>query len=138
MLQVATFLIKTEPGEYSYADLVRDGATRWSGVSNAAALIALRAMRAGDEALIYHTGSERAVVGLARIATDPYPDPDADDPRRVVVDIQPLRAAKRPVTLAEIKADDRFRDFALVRQSRLSVMEAPAPLAAALRKLAGL
>lgn len=135
---VTTFLVKTEPGDYSYADLARDGATTWSGVSNAAALIAIRAMRAGDEAFIYHTGAERAIVGLARITTDPYPDPDSDDPRRVVVDIKPQRAAPRPVTLAEIKADARFKDFALVRQSRLSVMETPAPLAAALRTMADL
>ena len=138
MRLVATFLIKSDPGEYTFADLVRDGVTRWSGVTNAAALIALRAMRCGDEAFIYHTGAERAIVGLARISTDPYPDPDSDDPRRVVVDIKPLRAVPRPVTLADIKADARFKDFALVRQSRLSVMEAPAPVAAALRTMAGL
>lgn len=135
---MSTFLIKTEPGDYCFDDLVRDGATTWSGVTNAAALIALRAMRAGDDAFIYHTGSERAIVGLARITTDPYPDPDADDPRRVVVDIKPLRAAQSPVTLTAIRADPRFADFALVRQSRLSVMQAPEPLAAALKRMAGL
>lgn len=135
---VRSFLIKTEPGEYAFDDLLRDGRTSWTGVTNAAALQAMGAMRAGDEAFLYHTGAQRSIVGLVRIVTDPFPDPDADDPRRVAVDIEPLRAAAHPVTLSRIKADPRFEAFALVRQSRLSVMEVPASLADALRDMAGL
>lgn len=138
MRSVPTFLIKTEPGEYSYDDLLRDGRTTWDGVTNAAALIAMRRMHQGDEVFWYHTGDQRAIIALARVATDPYPDPDADDPRRVVVDIEPLRLAPQPVTLSEIKSDTRYESFALVRQSRLSVMEVPALFDKALRKMAGL
>ncbi len=116
------WLLKTEPSTYAFADLLREGRTRWEGVSSPAALIHLRAMKTGDEALIYHSGDERAVVGLARIASDPYPDPALGDPRRVVVDLVPLRTLPRPIPLAAIKADRRFADLALVRISRLSVM----------------
>ncbi len=141
---MATFLLKTEPSEYAYADLVRDKKTVWAGVKNAAALGFLRSMNKGDEALIYHTGDEKAIVGLAAIASGPREDPDqpgqtADGkPKFAVVDLTPLRAAKAPVTLATIKGDARFAQFALVKQSRLSVMAVPADLDAALRKLAGL
>jgi predicted RNA-binding protein with PUA-like domain len=116
------WLLKTEPDDYSYADLARDGATVWDGVSNNAALLHLRAMRPGDLALIYHTGGERQAVGLAEITSAPYPDPRGDDPKLVVVDVRPLRALKRPVALAEVKAEPAFADFALVRQGRLSVV----------------
>jgi predicted RNA-binding protein with PUA-like domain len=141
---MATFLLKTEPGEYSFADLQKDGSTCWSGVSNPAALAAIRTMRKGDEAFIYHTGSEKAVVGVAKVASSAYEDPDqpglsaAGEPKFAVVDLKPLRPAKTPVTLAAIKADARFKDFALVRQSRLSVMPVPPALDTLLRKLAGL
>jgi predicted RNA-binding protein with PUA-like domain len=116
------WLMKTEPSTYAFADLLREGRTTWDGVSSPAALIHLRAMRKGEEVLIYHSGDERAVVGLARLASDPYPDPGLGDPRRVVVDLVPLRALARPVPLSTIKADRRFADLALVRISRLSVM----------------
>jgi predicted RNA-binding protein with PUA-like domain len=116
------WLLKTEPSTYSFADLQRDRRTTWDGVSAPAALVHLRAMRNGDEALIYHSGGEKAVVGLARLASDPYPDPKLDDPRRVVVDLVPVRPLATPITLSAIKADPRFKDFALVRISRLSVM----------------
>ena len=119
---MAMWLLKSEPGTYSFSDLVRDGTTCWDGVSAPAALIHLRAMKRGDDALIYHTGDEKAVVGLARIASDPYPDPSADDPRRVVVDISAVAQLISPVTLAVVKADPRFKDFGLVRIGRLSVM----------------
>ena len=118
------WLLKTEPDDYSYADLERDGGTVWDGVSNNAALLHLRAMRPGDLALIYHTGEERQAVGLAEIASAPYPDPRQDDPKLVVVDVRPLRRLARPVTLAAVKADPAFADFALVRQGRLSVVPA--------------
>lgn len=116
------WLLKTEPGTYSFSDLTREGRTCWDGVSNPVALGHLRAMKKGDEAFFYHTGAEKSIVGVARIVSDPYPDPKLDDPRRVVVDIAPLRPLGHPVSLAAVKADPRFKDFALVRIGRLSVM----------------
>lgn len=116
------WLLKTEPDAYSFADLTRDGRTVWDGVSNALALKYIRSMQAGDQALIYHTGDERQVVGLAEIVSAPYADPDASDPKLAVVDVRPLRALQQPVTLAAIKADPFFADFLLVRQGRLSVV----------------
>lgn len=135
---MTTFLFKTEPGAYSFGDLRRDGGTTWTGVSSPAGLLALRACRKGDDVLIYHTGAEKRIVGLARVVKEAYPDPSLDDERRVVVDIRAVREAPHPVTLAAIKADKRFASFALVKQSRLSVMEVPAPIYSALRELAGL
>jgi predicted RNA-binding protein with PUA-like domain len=119
---VKKWLLKTEPGTYSFSDLIREGRTCWDGVSNPVALGHLRAMKKGDEAFFYHTGAEKAIVGLARIVSEPYPDPKLDDPRRVVVDIAPVRPLDHPVSLAAVKADSRFKSFALVRIGRLSVM----------------
>jgi predicted RNA-binding protein with PUA-like domain len=116
------WLLKTEPDHYAYADLERDGATVWDGVSNNAALLHIRAMRPGDLALIYHTGEERQAVGVAEVTSEPYPDRQAGDPKLVVVDVRPLRRLPRPVTLSAVKADAAFADFALVRQGRLSVV----------------
>lgn len=135
---MACWLLKTEPGSYSFGDLARDGRTVWEGVSNALAQKHLRAARAGDEALVYHTGDEKSVVGLARIASDPYPDPGDAEGRRVVVDLEPVRRLPEVVTLGEIKADPAFREFDLVRNSRLSVMPVPEPLRARLLELGGL
>jgi len=116
------WLLKTEPSTYSFVQLERDGKTVWDGVRNALALTHLRKMRKGDRALVYHTGAEKAVVGIARLAADAYPDPKAGDPRIVVVDLAAERALARPVPLAAIKADPRLQDMPLVRISRLSVM----------------
>ncbi|HEX9166170.1 MAG TPA: EVE domain-containing protein [Gemmatimonadales bacterium] len=116
------WLLKTEPSTYSWADLVRAGRATWDGVRNPAALGHLRGMQPGDEAFIYHTGGEKAVVGVARVVTAAYPDPKAGDPRLVVVDLEPVRPLASPVTLAAVKADARFAGFALVRVPRLSVM----------------
>jgi predicted RNA-binding protein with PUA-like domain len=141
---MGTFLLKTEPGDYSYADLVREKTTRWTGVSNPAALAALRSMRKGDEAFIYHTGDEKAIVGLATVSRGAYEDPDrrgltdAGEPKFAVVDLKPVRAVRTPLTLAQIKSDPRFKDFALVRQSRLSVMAVPPDLDKIIRSLTGL
>lgn len=137
---MALWLLKTEPGEYAWDDLVRDGGAVWSGVTNNAALLHLRAMKKGDDALIYHTGSDKRVVGLASIARAAYPDPalDPPDPKRVVVDLKPKKKANTPVTLASIKSDGRFASFDLVRNSRLSVMPVPDNLADLLRRMAGL
>lgn len=116
------WLLKTEPSTYSFADLQRDGRTTWDGVRNAQALIHLRAMRTGDQALIYHSGDERRVVGTATIDGEPYADPRASDTRLVVVDLRAGGGAPQPVPLAAIKADPLFADHPLVRQPRLSVM----------------
>jgi predicted RNA-binding protein with PUA-like domain len=116
------WLLKTEPSNYAYADLERDGATVWDGVSSNAALMHMRKMRPGDLALIYHTGDERQAVGLAEVTSAPYADPRADNPKLVVVDVRPLRRLARPVTLAQVKADQSFAGFALVREGRLSVV----------------
>jgi predicted RNA-binding protein with PUA-like domain len=125
---VARWLLKTEPADYSFADLERDGRTAWDGVGNALALQHARRVRAGDEAVIYHTGAERAAVGLARVVSDPYPDPAAGDPRLVVFDVVPVTRLARPVTLAELKADPAFAGCDLLRLPRLSVVPLPGPL----------
>jgi predicted RNA-binding protein with PUA-like domain len=123
------WLLKTEPGTYSYADLERDGKTAWDGVTNALALKHLRSMKKGDWAFIYHTGDEKQIVGIAEVVNDPYADPEEEDPKLVVVDLKPRERLARPVTLAEIKArtefsepDESGRAFELVRIGRLSVM----------------
>lgn len=119
---MAYWILKTEPATYSFADLERDGQTVWDGVANAQALIHLRQMQPGDGALIYHSGDERAAVGLAEIGSAPYADPQLDDPRRVVVDVRAVRRLARSVPLSAIKADAAFAQLGLVRQGRLSVM----------------
>jgi predicted RNA-binding protein with PUA-like domain len=116
------WLLKTEPGEYSYDDLERDGRGPWDGVTNPVALRNLRAMKRGDRVLVYHTGAEKAVVGRAEVAREAYPDPKAKDERLVVVDVEPRGRLARPVTLAEIKAMAEFAESPLVRQGRLSVV----------------
>jgi predicted RNA-binding protein with PUA-like domain len=116
------WLLKTEPGDYSYDQLEEDGRTRWDGVSNPAALKNLRAMRVGDRALLYHTGKEKAVVGEVEIVAEAYPDPESKNPKLVVVDVEPRGRLGRPVTLAEIKALPVFEGSPLVRQGRLSVV----------------
>ena len=116
------WLLKTEPSAYSFADLERDGKTVWDGVTNALALKHLRAMKKGDLAFIYHTGDERQIVGIAEVASQPYPDPKQRDPKLVVVDFKPRERLHRPVTLAEIKARKEFADWELMRMGRLSVM----------------
>jgi predicted RNA-binding protein with PUA-like domain len=131
------WILKTEPSDYAFADLQRDRRTRWSGVSNPVALKHLRSMAPGDEVMIYHTGDEKRIVGLATVAGAPYPDPDAGDERRTVVDLAAGEALPGPVTLAAIKADPAFADLALVRQGRLSVVPVPAPLWQRLLTLAG-
>lgn len=116
------FLVKEEPEHYSFDAFVTDGGTRWSGVKNPLAQKHLRSIKKGDEVFYYHTGKEKAVVGIARATGDAYADPADKTGKAHVVDLVPVRRLARPVTLAEIKADARFADFALVRMSRLSVM----------------
>ena len=121
-----SYLLKTEPSVYSFDDLLRDRRTVWDGVANAQALIVLRAMKRGDEVLVYHSNEGKAIVGIAKVAKQAYPDPKLDDPKRVVIDIQAVKPLAEPVTLAQIKAVPGLRDLALVRQSRLSCMEVSA------------
>ena len=116
------WLLKTEPSTYSWSDLEREKTAVWDGVSNPVALRNMAAMKPGDDALIYHTGDEKAVVGLARVTTAAYPDPKSKDPKLLVVDITPVRRVAKATTLQEIKADPSFRESPLVRQGRLSVV----------------
>lgn len=117
--------MKTEPSEFSFGDLEREKRAVWDGVTNNTALIHLRAMRKGDRALIYHSGGEKSLVGLADIVSDPYPDPNREDPKVVVVDVAPAGRLSRPVPLGTIKKEKEFASFELVRISRLSVMPVP-------------
>ena len=119
------WLLKTEPDAYSWDDLARDKKTRWDGVTNALALKHIRTMKKRDLALIYHTGDERAAVGIAQITTDPYADPAEHDEKIVVVDLKPKRKLPRAVTLAEFKADKAFAGWDLLRIGRLSVVPVP-------------
>lgn len=116
------WIVKTEPSSYSYEQLERDGKAVWDGVRNAQALIHLRAMRKGDRVLVYHSGADKAVIGTARVTRGAYPDPEASDPKLVVVNLAPDTRLAEPVTLAAIKASGEFANLGLVRQGRLSVM----------------
>jgi predicted RNA-binding protein with PUA-like domain len=124
---MAYFLAKTDPTAYSIDDLERDKTTVWDGVRSAAALLAIRAMHSGDEVLIYHSQGEAAIVGLARVVSEPRIDPN--DPKSWVVDITFVRRLSQPVTLREIKESHLFDDWALVRQGRLSTMSVPEKVA---------
>ena len=116
---MAYWLMKSEPSSYSWDDLVRDGGTEWDGVRNNAARLHLKAMKAGDEAFFYHSMSDKAVVGVLRIARAARPDPKAPD--WVTVRVEPVRALATPVTLQQIKAEPELARMELIRQSRLSV-----------------
>ena len=119
---MAYWLLKTEPTVYSFASLEKDKKTVWDGVTNNLALKYLRSMRKGDLAFIYHTGDEKSLIGIAEVASDPYPDPREKDPRLAVVDIKPKEKLPRALPLSEIKAQTQLKDFELVRLPRLSVM----------------
>jgi len=116
------WLLKTEPGDYSFADLVREKRAVWDGVANNWALKFMREMRCGDRAFIYHTGKDKHLAGIAEVVREAYPDPDANDDRRLVVDVQAVERLPQPVPLAAIKQDEAFAEFLLVKMSRLSVM----------------
>jgi predicted RNA-binding protein with PUA-like domain len=118
----AYWLFKTEPSDYSFADLTRDRRVVWEGVSNPTALGHLRAVKKGDVVAIYHTGGEKSVVGIAEVTRGAYPDPKLGDPKRVVVDLKPVRALATPVPLADFRVDPVLKTTELVRISRLSVM----------------
>lgn len=119
---MARFLVKTEPSTYSFADLQRDRRSVWDGVSNPVALKHLATIRKGDTVMVYHTGAEKQVVGLAQAASDPYPDPKLKDPKRPVVDLEAGKPLPKPVTLAQVKADAVLKGNDLARLPRLSVI----------------
>ena len=115
------WLVKQEPSAYSWANFLADGKTRWTGVRNYTARNNLRAMRKGDAVLFYHSVSEKAVVGIAKVIREAYPDPTATEGDWSAVDLAPEKALPRPVTLDEIKRNPRLKKMALLRLSRLSV-----------------
>jgi predicted RNA-binding protein with PUA-like domain len=116
------WLVKQEPSSYSWSDFTSEGKTNWTGVRNYAARNNLRRMRRGDEVLFYHSGIEKAVVGIAKVTRGAYPDPTASEGDWSAVDLVPIKALRRPVTLRQIKEAPRLKKIQLVRQSRLSVM----------------
>jgi predicted RNA-binding protein with PUA-like domain len=121
------WLVKQEPEDYSWDDFVRDGRTAWTGVRNYTARNNLRGMQTGDKVFYYHSGESRSVVGVARVTKSAFRDPTADDDAWVAVELAPMAALAKPVTLAQIKAEPALKQIGLVRQGRLSVM----PLSAA-------
>jgi predicted RNA-binding protein with PUA-like domain len=116
------WLVKEEPSNYNYDALARDGRTSWTGVRNPVAQRNLQAMKTGDRVFFYHTGDEKAIVGVAKVLGAPYPDPGDKTGKLWAVDLGPVKPVAKPVTLAAVKADPRFADFLLVRLPRLSVM----------------
>ena len=116
------WLFKEEPSSYSFQQFEKDGGTSWAGVRNPLAQKHLRSVKKGDRVFFYHTGNQKAVVGIARATSEPYPDPNDKSGKLVVVDVAPVQALTRPVTLAEIKASKAFATFPLTRLPRLSVM----------------
>jgi predicted RNA-binding protein with PUA-like domain len=131
------WLVKQEPSDYSWSDFVADGSTSWTGVRNFAARNNLRRMSKGDEVLFYHSGEDKAVVGIAKVARTAYRDATAKEGDWSAVDLVPLKPLPKPVTLHEIKAKPALRNIALVRQSRLSVMPLAAKDFATIVKMAG-
>jgi predicted RNA-binding protein with PUA-like domain len=134
---MADFLFKTEPSEYSFADLVAKGASVWDGVRNPVALRNMRDMAKGDRVFVYHTGSEKAVVGVARATSLAYPDPGKPGSNLFVIDLAPVKALKQPVTLSALKADPEFAASPLVRQGRLSVVPLSEKQAAIIERMGG-
>ena len=117
-----SWLVKQEPEDYSWDDLVRDKKTAWTGVRNFQARNNLRNMKTGDAILFYHSGKDKSVVGIAEVAKAAYPDPTAEADSWIAVDIKPVKPLAKPVSLADIRANAKLHDLLLVRQSRLSVM----------------
>lgn len=129
------WLVKSEPDTYAYADLVKDGETVWDGVRNNAAALHLKAMAVGDEVLFYHSGADKAVVGVAKVSKAAFPDPSDEGGRFVAVELTPVRALAKPVTLAQIKGDSALAHMVMVRQGRLSVSPVTADEWSAILKL---
>lgn len=116
------FLVKEEPSNYSYDQFAKDGGTTWTGVKNPVAQKHLRSIKRGDQVFYYHTGDEKAIVGIAQATSDAYPDKADPSGKAYVVDLAPVKKLPRPVTLSAVKADARFKDFPLTYMPRLSVM----------------
>jgi predicted RNA-binding protein with PUA-like domain len=116
------WLVKQEPGSYSWSDFVAEGETAWTGVRNYTARNNLRQMKKGDDVLFYHSGEEKAVVGIARVTRPAYPDSTAEEGDWSAVDLAPIESLLRPITLRQIKSEPRLQQIPLIRQSRLSVM----------------
>jgi predicted RNA-binding protein with PUA-like domain len=135
---MAAWLFKTEPSDFSFADLAAKKSARWDGVKNPTALKHLRSIEKGDTVVIYHTADEKSAVGLAKVVRAPYPDPALDNPKRVVVDLAADRPLPRPVALAEFRQDPLLAQTDLVRISRLSIVPLSAAQLQRVRKLAGL
>lgn len=133
---MAYWLFKQEPSCYGYADLERDGATNWDGVANPQALKNLRACKPGDLAFFYHTGDEKAIVGVMEVTGEAVPNPEEESEKLVMLPVKAVRRLAKPVTLADIKADARFADWELVKQARLSVMPCSAAMWKLIEKLA--
>jgi predicted RNA-binding protein with PUA-like domain len=121
------WLVKQEPSSYSWSDLIGEGQTSWTGVRNYSARNNLRKMRKGDEVLFYHSGEEKAVVGIAKVLRTAYRDSTAKEGDWSTIDLAPIKPLRRPVTLREIKGNPRLKGIPLVRQSRLSVMPLAEP-----------
>lgn len=121
-MKLAYWLFKSDPDVYSYDNLEKDGKTIWDGVTNNLALKYLRSVKKKDQAFIYHTGSEKQIVAIAEITSDPYPDPKVKNPKLVTVDLNPKRRLKKTVSLEQLKGMGEFARFELVRLPRLSVM----------------
>lgn len=119
---MARWLVKSEPGAWSWDDQVRDQVTAWTGVRNYQASNFLKAMKLGDRCFFYHSVDQKRIVGIVEVVKEAYPDPTAEDPRWVCPDLKAVCPVVQPVSLADIKADPRLAELALIRQSRLSVM----------------
>ncbi len=130
------WLVKSEPETYSWSQFLKDGKTAWTGVRNFAARLNLRAMKSGDRVFFYHSGEEKSVIGLARVAKEFYPDATADEGDWSCVDLAAEKVLARPVTLAEIKADKILKEMVLAKQSRQSVSPVTAAQFERLLKLA--
>ena len=134
---MAHWLVKSEPNTYAYSDLERDGRTVWDGVRNNAAALHLKAMTQGDEVLFYHSQAGLAVVGVAKVVKTAFLDPSDPAGRFVAVELAPVRALKRPVTLSEMKAEPALAEMAMLRQGRLSVSPVTDAQWATILKMAG-
>ena len=136
-MPIQHWLLKTEPRNYSFGDLMERKREVWDGITNPLALRHLRSTRPGDLALIYHTGTERAAVGIARIVGGPYPDPRKKPSAPPVVEIEPVRALARPVTLEAIKKNSKLAGMELIRLPRLSFLPVSRPHWQAILKMSG-
>ncbi len=134
---MSCWILKTEPTTYSFTDLLKGKKATWDGVRNPQALANIRSMKKGDQVMIYHTGEQKRIIGLAKIISEPYADPKLKDPKMAVVDLAPVRKIASEVSLAEIKANPKLKELRLVRQSRLSVIPVPEPMWKEIMNMAG-